>query len=288
MRLLERELGVELLRRTTHEVDADRRRAVPARARPGAADATDDLWRGVTSASPPASRAAVVAGLRRRARATRRRPRLLEAIARRLPALEVSARVMATAEILDAVGDGDDRRRARALPARARRARGPRGAPRAPGRAAAPRPPAGRRRVRSRSRSSATSRCCCTRARPTRATTTPCSPSAARRGVEPRGARAQPRARPRADAPRRRAGGGDRRRVLAHGLPAELTWLPLSPPAALERGDRRARAAALARARSPARRGRRGRRAAGLARRPCRAGSEAHAQAVFPFARARA
>ena len=214
VRLLERELGVELLHRTTREVTlTDAGRFLLERA-PALLSATDDLWRSVRSFAA-GEQGSVALGYGTSA-GYETAPRLLEAIARRLPELEVSARVMATAEILDAVGEGAiDAGLVRCPPARdgleahvVRRE--PQGvllrrdhalAAGTGGRVAR----AGRRR-----------RCCCTRAPPTRATTTPCSPSAARRGVEPRGARAQPGARPRPDARRRRAGGGDRRRVLAH------------------------------------------------------------------------
>jgi DNA-binding transcriptional LysR family regulator len=104
VRLLERELGVELLRRTTHEVDlTDAGRFLLERA-PGVLGATDDLWRGVR-AFAAGERGTVVVGHGTSA-GYETAPRLLEAVAERLPALEVDARVMATHAILDAVGDG--------------------------------------------------------------------------------------------------------------------------------------------------------------------------------------
>jgi DNA-binding transcriptional LysR family regulator len=104
VRLLERELGVELLRRTTHEVAlTDAGRFLLERA-PAVLGATDDLWRGVR-AFAAGEQGSVVVGYGTSA-GYETAPRLLEAIAERLPALEVDARVMATAAILDAVGDG--------------------------------------------------------------------------------------------------------------------------------------------------------------------------------------
>jgi DNA-binding transcriptional LysR family regulator len=104
VRLLERELGVELLRRTTHDVTlTDAGRFLLERA-PGVLGATDDLWRGVR-AFAAGEQGSVVVGYGASA-GYETAPRLLEAIAQQLPALEVDARVMATAAILDAVGEG--------------------------------------------------------------------------------------------------------------------------------------------------------------------------------------
>ena len=208
VRLLERELGVELLRRTTREVTlTDAGRFLLERA-PALLSATDDLWRSVR-ASPPASSGSVALGYGTSA-GYETAPRLLEAIARRLPELEVSARVMATAEILDAVGDGTiDAGLVRCPPARdgleahvVRRE--PQGVllrrdhPLAEGAAVAlPR--------------SATSRCCFTRATPTRATTTRCSPSAAR----PASSRRCSSAARRSTSPRRPSSTGGRWRSWA-------------------------------------------------------------------------
>ena len=104
VRLLERELGVELLRRTTREVTlTDAGRFLLDRA-PALLSATDDLWRSVRSFAA-GEQGSVALGYGTSA-GYETAPRLLAAIARRLPELAVSARVMATAEILDAVGDG--------------------------------------------------------------------------------------------------------------------------------------------------------------------------------------
>ena len=104
VRLLERELGVELLRRTTREVTlTDAGRFLLERA-PALLSATDELWRSVRSFAA-GEQGSVALGYGTSA-GYETAPRLLETIARRLPELEVSARVMATAEILDAVGDG--------------------------------------------------------------------------------------------------------------------------------------------------------------------------------------
>jgi DNA-binding transcriptional LysR family regulator len=104
VRLLERELGVELLRRTTHEVTlTDAGRFLLERA-PGVLNATDDLWRAVQDFAT-GERGSVVVGYGTSA-GYETAPRLLAAIAEAAPALEIGTRVMATAEILDAVGEG--------------------------------------------------------------------------------------------------------------------------------------------------------------------------------------
>jgi len=104
VRLLERELGVELLRRTTHEVTlTDAGRFLLERA-PGVLGATDDLWRAVRSFAA-GERGNVVLGYGTSA-GYETAPRLLEAIADEVPSLEIGTRVMATGEILDAVGEG--------------------------------------------------------------------------------------------------------------------------------------------------------------------------------------
>jgi DNA-binding transcriptional LysR family regulator len=104
VRLLERELGVDLLRRTTHEVTlTDAGRFLLERA-PGVLDATDDLWRSMTRFAA-GEQGSLVLGYGTSA-GYETAPRLLEAIAQRLPQLDVTARVMATGEIIDAVGVG--------------------------------------------------------------------------------------------------------------------------------------------------------------------------------------
>ena len=104
VRLLEQELGVELLRRTTHEVTLTQAGQFLLDRAPALLTATDDLWRAV-SAFGAGEQGSLVLGYGASA-GYETAPRLLEASARHLPALEVSARVMATAEILDAVADG--------------------------------------------------------------------------------------------------------------------------------------------------------------------------------------
>ena len=104
VRLLERELGVELLRRTTHEVTlTDAGQFLLARA-PGLLNATDDLWRAVKGFAA-GERGSVVLGYGTSA-GYETAPRLLEAVADEAPGLEIGTRVMATADILDAVGEG--------------------------------------------------------------------------------------------------------------------------------------------------------------------------------------
>jgi DNA-binding transcriptional LysR family regulator len=104
VRLLERELGVELLRRTTHEVAlTDAGRFLLERA-PGLLNATDELWRAVKGFAA-GERGSVMLGYGTSA-GYETAPRLLEAVADEAPALEIGTRVMATGDILDAVGEG--------------------------------------------------------------------------------------------------------------------------------------------------------------------------------------
>jgi DNA-binding transcriptional LysR family regulator len=104
VRLLERELGVDLLRRTTREVTLTEAGRFLLDRAPGLLNASDDLWRSVRSFAA-GEQGSVVLGYGTSA-GYETAPRLLEAIARELPALELTARVMATADILDAVGEG--------------------------------------------------------------------------------------------------------------------------------------------------------------------------------------
>ena len=178
VRLLERELGVELLRRTTHEVTlTDAGRFLLERA-PGVLNASDDLWRAVRDFGA-GERGRVVLGYGASA-GYETAPRLLEAFAADLPGLEVATRVMATGEILDAVGEGAiDAGLVRCPPARdgleAHAVRHERQGVllrRDHALAGADMVSSGSWR---------TSRCSFTRAPPTRATTTPCSRCAAPR-----------------------------------------------------------------------------------------------------------
>ena len=141
-------------------------------------NATDDLWRAVRGFAA-GERGSVVLGYGTSA-GYETAPRLLEAIADEVPALEIATRVMATGEILDAVGDGAlDAGLVRCPPARdgleAHVVRHERQGvllrgdhPLAAGASVA------LAQLRRRPR------CSFTRAMPTRATTTRCSPSAAR------------------------------------------------------------------------------------------------------------
>ena len=285
MRLLERELGVELLRRTTHEVTLTEAGRLLLERAPALLDARRRRCGAASRLRRRRARARVVVGYGTSA-GYETAPRLLEAIARRLPGARGQRARHADGGDPRRGRRGRDRRRARALPARARRARGPRAAPRAPGRAAAPRPPAGRARRRSRS--------------PTLGDLAAAA-APARRQPGPLRRRARPLPRGAASTPRCSSAArsldlaqtpvvdgravaivGESSRV---GLPAELTWLPLEPAGGARGRDRRARARALAGRRAPARRGARSVAAswAGSTAMPRR--SEAHANAVFPFAR---
>jgi DNA-binding transcriptional LysR family regulator len=104
VRLLERELGVELLRRTTHEVAlTDAGRFLLERA-PVVLNATEELWRAVRDFGA-GERGSVVLGYGASS-GYETAPKLLDAIADQAPALDVATRVMATGEILDAVREG--------------------------------------------------------------------------------------------------------------------------------------------------------------------------------------
>jgi DNA-binding transcriptional LysR family regulator len=104
VRLLEDELGVELLHRTTHTVElTDAGRFLLERG-PALLDDADALWRTMRGfGSGERGRVVVAYGT---SAGYDTAPRLLRAIAERLPDLDVSTRVLSVGEIVAALGDG--------------------------------------------------------------------------------------------------------------------------------------------------------------------------------------
>ncbi len=104
VRLLENELGVELLHRTTHSVElTDAGRELLARGSRVLDDA-DALWRTMRGFGSGAHGRVVVAYGTSAGYDTA--PRLLRAIGERLPELELATRVLAVGEIVAGIGDG--------------------------------------------------------------------------------------------------------------------------------------------------------------------------------------
>jgi DNA-binding transcriptional LysR family regulator len=104
LRLLEQELGVDLMRRTTHTFElTDAGRYLLEHA-PRLIDEADALWRTMHKfGSGEVGRVTVAYGT---SAGYDTAPQLLRAIARRLPDLDVSARMAPTADMLAALGDG--------------------------------------------------------------------------------------------------------------------------------------------------------------------------------------
>ena len=104
VRLLEQELGVDLLRRTTHEVElTDAGRFLLERG-PALLGAADELWRAVR-AFGAGERGSVSVGYGTSA-GYDTAPRLLAALGARLPDVAITTRVAPLAEIVRAVADG--------------------------------------------------------------------------------------------------------------------------------------------------------------------------------------
>ena len=104
VRLLEQELGVELLRRTTHEVELTPAGRHLLDEGPALLAAADELWR-ATRAFGTGLRGAVVLGYGASA-GYETVPLLLRALADRAPGLQVTTRLLSLGEILDGLRDG--------------------------------------------------------------------------------------------------------------------------------------------------------------------------------------
>ena len=104
VRLLERELGVELVRRTTHTFELTEAGEFLLERGPGLLEAADALSRAMRAFGSGELGHVVVAYGASASYDTA--PRLLRALAERLPELEIKTRVMAVAEIVAGIGDG--------------------------------------------------------------------------------------------------------------------------------------------------------------------------------------
>lgn len=104
VRLLERELGVELLRRTTHTFALTEAGRYLFERGPVLLDAADELWR-LTSAFGAGERGTVAFGYGASA-GYETVPELMRALTVRLPDIEVVTHVMSTDQILAGVRDG--------------------------------------------------------------------------------------------------------------------------------------------------------------------------------------
>ena len=161
VRLLEQELGVELLHRTTHEFELTEAGEFLLERGPALLSAADELWRSVRTYGTGERGQVVVAYGASASYETA--PRLLQALAESHPGIAITTAVKSVGEIVAGVTRRLDRPGARPLPSAEAGAGGADDPPRAPGSAVAPRPSA---RVRSRRRASSswrTRRCCCIR-----------------------------------------------------------------------------------------------------------------------------
>ena len=104
VRELERELGVELLSRTTHKVEPTEAGRMLLERGPALLDAADSLWRGVR-AFADGRLGSVNLGYGMSA-GYETAPQLLLAMGEEAPGIEVSARVMVFADIVDGVAAG--------------------------------------------------------------------------------------------------------------------------------------------------------------------------------------
>ncbi|MEY9875648.1 DNA-binding transcriptional LysR family regulator [Streptacidiphilus sp. MAP12-33] len=104
VRELERELGVELLVRTTHKVEPTEAGRMLLERGPGLLEAAESLWRGVREfADGRVGGVSLGYGM---SAGYETAPRLLHAMGEEAPGIEVSARVMAFADIVDSVAAG--------------------------------------------------------------------------------------------------------------------------------------------------------------------------------------
>ncbi len=104
VRLLERELGVELLHRTTHTFELSAAGTFLLERGPAVLDAADDLWR-ATASFGAGERGHVAFGYGASA-GYETVPKLVRTLAERLPDLEVTTAVMSSTQILSGVREG--------------------------------------------------------------------------------------------------------------------------------------------------------------------------------------
>ena len=104
VRMLEKELGVELLHRTTHTFELTEAGQFLFERGPALLNAADELWRGV-SGFAAGEAGSVLVGYGASA-GYETAPRLLQALAERHPGLSVATRVMPAPAIAAGVGDG--------------------------------------------------------------------------------------------------------------------------------------------------------------------------------------
>jgi DNA-binding transcriptional LysR family regulator len=104
VRLLEQELGVELLHRTTHEFELTEAGRFLVERGPALLTAADELWRGVRTYGTGERGTVVVAYGASASYETA--PRLLRALAERRPGIAVTTQVGSVGEILDGLTDG--------------------------------------------------------------------------------------------------------------------------------------------------------------------------------------
>jgi DNA-binding transcriptional LysR family regulator len=103
IRLLESELGVELLKRTTHDVELTETGALLLQRAPDLLAAADDLWRDVARLAA-GDRGSITLAYGSSA-GYETAPRLLSVLADRLPDLIVATRVLPAPEIISSVAD---------------------------------------------------------------------------------------------------------------------------------------------------------------------------------------